>query len=212
MPSCRVRTSSGFSVLTALAIAMLVPALAQAALPRTYQAQKLDSPTPTVGGDFGIALVNTGDVNADGKDDILVGTDEHGGSVGRVFVMSGATGAPIRSIEAPDTGGTGTLESFGSFVGKLSDIGSCASPAGGECSGTAIGAPDGVPDMLIAALGVDVPYSGGTLVDAGRAYVVDGATGTVLRRLQMPDADLALQAAAPGGAKKPAFGRTILNP
>jgi len=211
MSSRRCRIPVGLLVLVSVG-SLLIPALAGAALPRTYQAQKVDSPSPTIGGNFGIAMVNTGDVNSDGKNDILVGTDEHGGEEGRVFVMSGATGAPIRTIDAPDTGGSGTLESFGSFVGRLSDIGSCAAAAGGECDGTAIGAPDGVPDMLVAALGVDVAYGGGTLVDAGRAYVVDGATGAVLRRLQMPDADLAEQAAAPGGAKKPAFGRTILNP
>src|SRR5215213_4971355 len=152
-------------LLIAVGLVAALAAPAAADLPRTYQVQRVDSPNPSVGGDFGIALVNTGDVNGDGKDDILVGTDEHGGSVGQVYVMNGATGAPIRSISAPDTGGTGTLESFGSFVGKLSDFGSCATPSGGECSGTAIGPPDGVPDMLIAALGVDVPYGGGTLVD-----------------------------------------------
>lgn len=211
MLSCR--TSPGFvTAALALAITLLVPALAEAGLPRTYQAQRIDSPTPTIGGNFGIAMVNTGDVDADGEDDLLVGTDEHGGEEGTVFVLSGTDGSLIRTITAPDTGGTGTLESFGSYVGKLADIGSCPAATAGECDGTAIGAPDGVPDMLVAALGVDVTYSGGTLVDAGRAYVIDGATGAVLRRLQMPDADLVEQATAPGGAKKPAFGRTILNP
>src|SRR5919199_756513 len=122
---------------------------AAAALPRTYSVQRVDSPNPTVGGDFGIGFVNTGDVNHDGKDDILVGTDEHGGGPGQVFVISGADGSTIRTLNAPDPGGSGTPSSFGSYVGKLADIGSCpGGTAGATCPNATIGAPDGVPDML----------------------------------------------------------------
>src|SRR6476620_1938614 len=88
---------------------------AAAKLPRQYIAQAVDSPTPTVGGDFGIAFVNGGDLNGDGKDDLIVGTDEHGGSTGNIFEMSGADGSEIRSIASPDPEGTGTKNSFGSY-------------------------------------------------------------------------------------------------
>jgi hypothetical protein len=190
-------------------VGALLPGAAFAALPRTYQVQAIDRPAPGANGNFGLALVNTGDVNGDGKDDLLVGTDEHGGSVGPVYVISGADGSVIRSISAPDGGGSGAAAGFGSYVGKLSDVGSCPGGASGvTCPNPTIGAPDGVPDQLATALGVDV----GGLVDAGRAYVIDGATGAVLKRLDMPASDLAEQAAAPGGAAKPGFGRTILNP
>ena len=192
---------------------------AHAALPRTYTVQRVDSPHATVGGDFGIGFVNTGDVNGDGKDDILVGTDEHGGGPGEVFVISGANGSSIRTIAAPDSGGAGTPSSFGSYVGKIADIGSCpGGTSGATCA--SFGAPDGVPDELVTALGVDVPFSctdgagthTGTLVDAGRAYVVDGATGGILKRLDMPGCDLYQESITPGGPAAPAFGRTILNP
>jgi hypothetical protein len=197
----------------------LTAAGALAALPRTYSVQRVDSPNPTAGGDFGIGFVNTGDVNGDGKDDILVGTDEHGGGPGVVYVMSGATGSLIRSIAAPEGcypscgAGTGTPASFGSYVGKLADIGSCVGGSGPASTCTSIGAPDGVPDELVTALGVDVGFdctgNTGVLIDAGLAYVVDGATGAILKRLQMPDCDLYEQSLIPA---KPAFGRTILNP
>lgn len=210
-----------FTVLvsTVAMLGAITAPLASADLPAGYDVQKIDSPNATAGGDFGIAMVSPGDLNGDGEQDIVIGTDEHGGSVGQIFVLSGADGSTIRTINAPDTGGTGTLESFGSFVGGLADLGSCSGgSAGVPCPQNPIGAGDGVPEILVAALGVDVPFtdpdtlSPATLVDAGRAYVIDGATGAVLKGIQMPVADLDLQLDAVGGAKKPAFGRTVLSP
>src|SRR5215218_4568097 len=212
---------SRYAVVAVASLTSLVLAApAGAALPRTYAVQRVDSPNPTVGGDFGIALVNGGDLNGDGEDDVVVGTDEHGGSTGQIFLLSGEDGTAFRTINAPDTAGdTGTLTSFGSFVGKLPDIASCSGGTSGvQCPNNPSGGPDGRPEILVAALGVDVPFTrtdnamAATLQDAGRAYVVDGATGAILKRLQMPASDLTEQVAAPGGAKKPAFGRTILNP
>ena len=136
----------------------------------------------------------------------MIGTDEHGGSVGQIFELSGEDGSTIRTINAPDTGGTGTLESFGSYVGGLADLGSCNSVVGANCTQNPIGGPDGVPEVLVTALGVDVPFTDpdtalpATLIDAGRAYVIDGATAR-LKRVQMPVQDLDDQLDAPGGAK-----------
>src|SRR5215208_3315448 len=89
----------------ATAAALVLAAPAGAALPRTYQVQRIDSPNPSVGGDFGIAVVNGGDLNGDGEDDVVVGTDEHGGSTGQIFVISGSDGTAFRTINAPDTAG-----------------------------------------------------------------------------------------------------------
>ena len=189
--------------------AMLAVPQAQAKLPRTYQVQRVDSPTPTIGGNFGIAFVNGGDLNGDGKADLIVGTDEHGGSSGTIFEISGADGATIRAISSPDPDGNGTKASFGSYVGSLADIGSCAGGTSGVlCGLPAIGAPDGTPDVLVAALGIDV----GGLDDVGRAYIYDGKTGALLKRIDMPAADITTLSSAPAGQRKPAFGRTILNP
>jgi len=191
---------------------------AAGALPRTYQTLTVPDPGLVAEDHFGVALVNAGDVDGDGNDDVLVGTDEHGGAfAGTVYVVSGADGSIIRSMPAPDAGGAGNGSAWGGYVGKIADIGSCPGFAGqpsDDCAAATIGAPDGVPDELVTALGVDVPYTGGgggTLVDAGRAYLIDGATGAVLKRIDMPDADLVDQAGKPG-PPKPAFGRTILAP
>lgn len=172
----------------ALAAAMLVSVLSTAAygaLPRGYTVQRVDSPNPTVGGNFGIGFVNAGDLNGDGADDLLVGTDEHGGSDGQVFTISGKDGKPIRTIDPPDASTRGTKASFGSYVGKLGDI-----------------TGDGAPELLITALGVDV----GASQDQGRAYVYNGATGALIKRLDMPQTDAATQI-----GRRPAFGRTILS-
>jgi hypothetical protein len=195
--------------LMAVALASVAADVASAALPRTYRVQAVDRPIPEVGGAFGQGFVNAGDVNRDGRDDLLVGTDQRGGGTGPVFVISGADGSTIRTIPAPDGGGSGGPSGFGGHVGTLADLGSCpGGTPGATCPGAAIGAPDGIGEHLATAVGVDV----GGLVDAGRAYVLDGATGAVLKRLDMPPADLAEQAAAPGGAARPAFGRAILSP
>lgn len=163
---------------------LALTASAYGALPRGYTVQRVDSPNPTAGGNFGIGFVNAGDVNGDGADDLLVGTDEHGGSQGQVFVISGKDGKPLRTIDPPELSTGGTLASFGSYVGKLDDV-----------------TGDGVPEFLITALGVDVIAQ-----DQGRAYVYNGATGTLIKRIDMPATDASTQV-----GRKPAFGRTILS-
>jgi len=211
---------------------MLVLALgvsaAHAALPRTYQVQTIKNPVletdlaTATEGRFGVAMLNAGDLNGDGEDDVLVGTDEHGGAfAGVVFVLSGVDGSVIRKLDPPDAGGSGNGAAWGSYIGKIgmnaasapfSDLGSCpGGAANATCPNATVGPADGVPDLLITALGVDVAFTGGILVDAGRAYVIDGATGALLKRIDMPDGDLVDQSGKTG-PPKPAFGRTILAP
>ena len=224
MPSRRSRTAFGSLVPLALGIALLVPGVAQAALPRTYQARIIENPAPSAGDRFGDGLVNAGDVNRDGEDDLLVGIDEHATVEGEVFVFSGADGTLIRRIPPPDPDAINASTStnpdnpaaFGTFVGRIDDSGSCpgfAGQPGDDCTATPaqIDGLDGVPDHVVSAIGVDINDAAGD--DMGMAYVIDGATGAVLKRLRMPPGDRAEQAAnSPTASQGPGFGRTILSP
>ena len=222
-------SSSRLALVCALACAVVVidfaaagAALAAPApgLPRTYGVQRVDAPLPAPGARFGAGLITVGDVNGDGKDDFLtVQTAGTPNSDGAIFEISGATGALIRSANMPDPGNTvvGSLDPaiVDPNIDRLPDIGSCpGGTAGQTCPLPAIGPNDGVNDILVGAQGVDV----GGQRDVGRAYVFDGATLAVLKRIDMPAADIALQTAriaenpASRNMRAGGFGRTVQVP
>ncbi|MEO6121032.1 MAG: integrin alpha [Acidimicrobiales bacterium] len=186
------------------------PVLAQVAgrltLGANYTVQRIDAPSPATGGNLG-EVVNAGDVNGDGVDDFLSPYLRLG--EGEIFVFSGATGELIRSVPAPDPSTVGTAATFGRMVGKLEDVGSCrGGQPGRTCPLASVGALDGTPEFLVGATGVDI--DGG--VNIGRAYVIDGASGAVLKRVDMPPADRASEAAVAPGLRPFSFGRSVLSP
>ena len=200
---------------TACVVVASAASSASAALPRTYQVSRIDSPVPTISGVFGRALAGAGDLNGDGIDDLLAPQQAGSpGNEGMVFVISGATGGVIARIDAPDPGGAGSRAGFGSFAASKvgnqattrSDLGSCAGgTTGALCPQNPIGPPDSIPEIVVGARGVD---ANGT--DSGRVYIYDGATRALLKRIDMPPAD----AANPSNAllRGSGFGRVALNP
>jgi hypothetical protein len=216
------------TVVAMLALAALPAAPAFATgpgLPRTYDAQRVDAPNTLPSGNFGLLVVNGGDLNGDKKDDLLVpqGTDllsdGEGAVDGEIQVISGADGSLIRTIPAPDKDPVASgnrRPAFGASVSKFGDIGSCPQGEAGKlCHLSEIGPSDGVPEILASAINVDV----GTVDDIGRVYLIDGASGAVLKRIDMPAADRAEQAALTeqlGSSSpervRPRFGRTALSP
>jgi hypothetical protein len=209
-------------------LAVVVTCLATAggafgALPRTYQVQSIDSPAPANNTNFGTSLANVGDVNGDGRDDLLTGVDKHGVRVGQVFVISGADGSTLRTYPIPDADPGGAPDTrpsgFGAAVSKLPDVGKCNSTpgAGVLCPNTDVSTTaDGIPEQLVSATGVDLNVTTGvpdnTLNNSlGIVYVFDGATGAILKRFVMPSSDRTEQTTAPTSSD-PRYGRTILSP
>lgn len=110
---------------------------------------------------FGVTLAHAGDIDQDGKDDILVGAPKqnNGSSYGAVHVLSGADGSSVRTVTGPGNSGLFGAE-FGSALAGGADIDG-----------------DSIPDFAVGA-----PGTNGTLARVGAAYVYSGATGNLLRQ------------------------------
>lgn len=116
--------------------------------------------------------------------------------VGQAYFFSGEdiTGsaneildAPFRVVKnpAPKTGTAGTdHQRFGHAFTAVGDVGSCnTSPGAGVLCPAGTTAPDGRPDIVVTAHRADV----GGVEEAGVVWLVDGATGAMLRRFDHPE-------------------------
>lgn len=99
-------------------------------------------------GRFGHAVAGAGDVNGDGRSDLLVGAY---GSPGRAFVISGADGSVLRTLN-----GGGDNRGFGGGVAKLKDSNG-----------------DGLPEHLVAAV-LDATVHVFSGADGSRLRTVSG--------------------------------------
>lgn len=111
---------------------------------------------------LGYSVADAGDVNRDGVHDIVVGaTGERqllctaAPRAGRIYVYSGRDGRVLLTVAGEADG-----DQFGAAVGAAGDVDR-----------------DGRPDLVVGAPCHDGP--GGA--DAGRAYVVSGRTGRIVR-------------------------------
>ena len=207
---CRLRLA-GTLVSGLFLLVVLAQSPALAALPRTYSVQRIDSPGPVISGQFSLGMNLAGDLNRDGEEDLIIPQVPGFNTDGQVFVFSGENGALLDTVNGPDPSAVGGRAQFGLLgntkVGlsrsapPFTDLGSCpGGTAGQTCGNPTVGPADGVPDLLIGATGVDV---GGT-TDAGRVYVLDGATRAVLKRIDIPAADRTVLALTTGST---GFGR-----
>jgi len=122
----------------------------------------------------GIAVASAGDVDGDGRDDVLIGADENddaGNNAGKTYLMFGST---------IGTGGSFALDTAdASFVGEEdSDRSGHSVASAGDVDG------DGLGDILIGAYNSE---DGGN--DAGKAYLVFGSTVSVGGVVDLATAD-----------------------
>ena len=128
----------------------------------------------SVGGLAGTSVA-AGDINGDGKDDVIIGAPNALGGAGKTYIVFGSSSTwgaptPIPVLLSQLTGSTG-INGTNGFVANGVNAGdhSGTSVAVGDING------DGVADLIIGA-----PHAPGQLtrVDAGSTYVVLGSTTT----------------------------------
>jgi PKD domain/FG-GAP repeat len=111
---------------------------------------------------FGFALANLGDVNSDGVPDLAAGSPVLLNAWGSTVAFSGANGAALWSTQEP--GPRQAVASFGLFLATIGDVNG-----------------DGRKDLVVAAPFFDVDPAPSVFLLAGKAFVLSGATGGILR-------------------------------
>jgi hypothetical protein len=129
----------------------------------------LISPNEEVAGWFGYSVSGASDVNGDGYDDVIVGAlgEDPGLSpsrAGRAYVFDGQTGNRLHTLISPNE------EEYGQF--------GCSVSGAGDVNA------DEYHDVVVGAWQEDPgPFQAG----AGRAYVFDGQTGSLLHTHVSPN-------------------------
>ncbi len=127
----------------------------------------ISTPTSVAGARFGESVAGLGDVNGDGVGDLIVGAP----GADRVFMLSGATLAVLRTIVDPN----GTDHLFGRTVANAGDVN------GDGVDDIAVGAPGPVPGPL--PLPCALPPCPPPDPALGRAFIFSGSNGALIHTL-----------------------------
>ncbi len=170
----------------------------------------IDPPEPQQDAKFGFVITVLGDVDGDGKPDVVAGTDAQnvGANTGQgaAWVVSGATGKMLYRLDNPQPQPDAR---FGSRIGAAGDV-----------------TADGVPDIIVGASSSDLPAGCGQQEplptdchkDQGQAFIFDGRTGSLVRTLDLPAAAQPPASCTGGGGSGMttntcgSFGLTVQGP
>ncbi|MBA3421767.1 MAG: hypothetical protein H0U12_07730, partial [Thermoleophilaceae bacterium] len=205
------------------------PALAQGpGLPLNYDVQRIDTPHPegsdpegtdpekTAAPNFGWG-VTSANLNDDPARELLVAQSQSNFD-GEIHIFDGTSRQKIDTITPPEGEGLGVELAF-IYVETMPDIGRCTGGSAKICG--AIGGTDGIPEILAGSRALTVDADGDAIghpdfqgpgKKVGRAYVFDGKTRKVLKKIDMPPLERAAQPDAQpdvGGAN---FGRLVMSP
>ena len=193
----------GVIVVASLALALVAAPGAGAALGGGYAPDPPGGIAIPGGGTdtrFGRVIVNAGGL-------LVVGAPDANNGDGAVVFVNPVTSETQR-INAPlEPSHVEDRTNFGASVLKIPDVGSCIGGLPGQ-NCTASPTRDGNPEVLVGAPGADL--NGGSGVDMGLVYVLDGLTRGIMKRVQLgpeqtPD-DPVIGAPLEG---KPDFGRSL---
>ena len=151
-----------------LACFLLVPALTNAQV-LIAKVTRIGNPNPVANAAFGTSVAGIGDVNGDGIGDLIVGSP----GLDKVSIISGKDQSVLRTIGDPD-GLTGYEFGF-SVIG----VGDWDGDGVDDFAVSAPGAPGVVPlPCVLPPCPVNPQW--------GRAFVISGATGSVIKKFVPP--------------------------
>jgi Ca2+-binding RTX toxin-like protein len=207
----------------ALVAAASASAASPIGLPRTYDSIPVDTPNPIGGGSFGWGLAS-GDLLGNGYADLLVAQAQTGpGQVFAYDGKTGAQlhtiygypyviNPPESNVDATATAPPSSPTLAFVYVETMPSVGSCfqqpglpTPQPGVMCPNPTVGPPDGVPAIVVGARNQQVSATDdasnndtlgptSTSPHIGRTYILDGLTGAVIQRIDMPAADRTLEA------------------
>ena len=122
----------------------------------------INSPTPSVNGDFGFSVSGLGDVNDDMIPDIIVGARRENNWLGFAYIFSGTDGSLLQTLSSGYSGFVGFL---GNSVSAIKDINN-----------------DNKDDVIVGAVKED-----GGASQSGRVHLFSGDDGNLLFTIESPN-------------------------